>query len=110
MRDNSGETEQLDPFSFVGHEALEMTLLVNRILDTDPDVRCKQVIISGGINSFLDGYYLINLSRARAVYGQASNFLLHARGDYKSLQQYIRQQVEGLKLANAYLKIKDIQD
>lgn len=74
MRGGTVEMEQMDPLSSVGHDAEEMTLLVNRILDTDPEVRCKQLIISGGINSYLDGYYLIKLSKVQAVYGQASNF------------------------------------
>ncbi|RMD96258.1 MAG: isopentenyl-diphosphate delta-isomerase, partial [Bacteroidetes bacterium] len=41
-----------------------------------------------------------------AVYGQASAFLKHARGDYEQLQHFVAQQLEGLALAKAYLTPK----
>jgi len=95
------------PVSFVGHDALEMTETVNKIVDTVKDIKCRQLIISGGIKSFLDGYYLIHKSKLPAVYGQASSFLLHARGDYKNLHDFVSFQVKGLQLASAYLTLKD---
>jgi isopentenyl-diphosphate delta-isomerase len=67
---------------------------------------CKQVIISGGIKTFLDGYYLINQLQTNCVYGQASAFLKHARGSYEELYDYVNAQVEGLELANAFLKVR----
>ncbi|MFN7117753.1 MAG: isopentenyl-diphosphate delta-isomerase, partial [Saprospiraceae bacterium] len=66
----------------------------------------KQVIISGGIQHFLDGYYLINKVQVPAVYGQASGFLKHARGTYEALYEYVDAQVQGLELANAFLKVR----
>ena len=37
-------------------------------------LKCQQVIISGGVKNFLDGCYLINKLALPSVYGQASGF------------------------------------
>lgn len=91
----------------VGHSAEEMTLMTNQILEELGDkAKCGQVIISGGVKSFLDGYYLINKLNLPCIYGQASEFLKHARGDYGTLHEFVKSQVEGLELANAFLKVR----
>lgn len=93
----------------VGHSATEMTGLVNDISAELGD-RCliRQVIISGGISDFLDGFFLVKKSILPAVYGQASGFLRHAQGDYSALQKYVSEQIRGLELAESFLKIKHI--
>ena len=91
----------------VGHSALMMTQLTNQIVDDlGQDLACKQLIISGGVRSFLDGYHLIESSTLPAVYGQASAFLKHARGNYEELYSFVETQVEGLTLAKAFLRVK----
>ena len=81
--------------------------LVNKIKEELGDkMLCQQIIISGGIKDFLDGYYLINKVNCNAIYGQASGFLKHAQGDYETLYQHVERQIEGLKLAQAYLTLK----
>jgi isopentenyl-diphosphate delta-isomerase len=91
----------------VGHSAEDMVNITNRILmELGDKALCKQVIISGGIKTFLDGYYLINQLQTNCVYGQASAFLKHARGSYEELYDYVNAQVEGLELANAFLKVR----
>ena len=81
--------------------------MTNKIIEELGDkMRCKEVIISGGVKNFLDGYYLINKLVLPSVYGQASSFLKHARGDYKELYNYVEAQVKGLEIANAYLVTK----
>lgn len=91
----------------IGHNAEEMVLMTNQIIaELGEKMKCKEVIISGGIQSFLDGYYLINKINTKAVYGQGSAFLKHARGDYETLRQFVQSQIEGLKLANAFLRLK----
>ena len=91
----------------VGHSAEQMVNMSNTIIDELGDkCICKQVIISGGILDYLDGYYLINKLSSSAIYGQASAFLKHARGDYKLLYDYVATQVEGYNLAKAFLKIR----
>jgi isopentenyl-diphosphate delta-isomerase len=91
----------------VGHSAEEMVYFSNLILEElGEKALCKQVIISGGVRTFLDGFYLINSLNLSCVYGQAAAFLRHARGSYEELQQYVEAQVQGLELANALLKVR----
>jgi isopentenyl-diphosphate delta-isomerase len=106
MRSETQAMEFYQPVSYVGHEAAEMLDSVNNLLGTENDIRCRELIISGGVRDFLDGYYLVQKSKLTAVYGQASAFLRHARADYESLQSFIRHQVKGLQLASAYLTVK----
>ena len=98
---------ELEPLTRVGHSAIEMVGLVNKIEQELGDgLRCRQVIISGGIQDFLDGYYCMEKLNLPSIYGQASAFLRHAMGNYKDLQQYVQTQKEGLRLASAYLRVK----
>ncbi len=96
-----------EQIAHIGHSAEEMVHLSNRVkAELGNKLRCKQVIISGGISNFLDGYYLINKLEFDCIYGQASAFLRHARGTYEDLQAYVAAQVRGLELANAFLSVK----
>lgn len=91
----------------VGHSAVEMVEMTNQISEELGDkMQCRQVIISGGVRNFLDGYFLINKLKLDCVYGQASAFLRHARGSYEELHEYVASQIQGLEIANAFLKIK----
>jgi isopentenyl-diphosphate delta-isomerase len=92
-----------EPFTAVGHTAVEMVDLTNHIYDTEPEILCRQLIISGGIKTFLDGFYLVKKSRLQAIYGQASGFLMHATESYEKLQEFVSYQVKGWQLAEAYL-------
>jgi isopentenyl-diphosphate delta-isomerase len=69
-------------------------------------VECREIIISGGIKTYLDGYYMLRKSSLPALFGMASTFLKYAREDYKELQEFIDSQVKGLEMAYAYLTIK----
>jgi isopentenyl-diphosphate delta-isomerase len=91
----------------VGHSAVEMLGFVNQI-KTELGERCKvrHLIISGGVRDFLDGYFLVKKSAIPAVYGQASGFLKHARGEYAELQAFVQAQVRGLELAQAFLVVR----
>lgn len=95
-----------EPLSKIGHNAWEMNEMINRIVGEERDILCKQLIISGGITSFLDGYYLIRKSKLNAVYGQASTFLQHAKESYEQLHTFVVHQIEGIKLADSYLHVK----
>ena len=92
----------------VGHSAGEMVQMVNELQEElgDEKVQCRQIIVSGGIQSFLDGYYLTESLNLPAIYGQASAFLRHAQGDYEDLRQYTEAQVRGLELARAFLRVR----
>lgn len=93
--------------AMLGHSAEDMVGMVNRIHAEIPnDIRTNQIIISGGVRHFLDGYYLINKIQTTAIYGQASAFLKHARGNYDDLANYVQAQKEGLELAQAFLTLR----
>lgn len=107
LRAHPDKLAALEPLVYTGHSAQEMTRFTNELVaELGDKVRCKSIIISGGIKNFLDGYYLVNTIQLQAVYGQASGFLQHARGDYDQLTAYIDNQIRGLELAQAYLRIR----
>ncbi len=107
MRSDEASREYYDPLSKIGHDAIEMTEMVNLIHKNNPGLKCRNLIISGGINNFLDGYYLINRSKIPAIYGQASAFLKFAGNSYEDLKKFIQYQLDGLRIAEAYLRLKD---
>lgn len=107
LRSDEFKQQYYEPVSRIGHDAFEMTELINELLDDNTTVRCRQIIISGGIRSFLDGYYLINRCKLPAIYGQASGFLKYASRSYEELKKFVEYQIEGIKLARAYFVIKD---
>jgi len=94
------------PLVNVGVTAEEMVGLINGMVNSGEKIVCNQLIISGGIRNFLDGYYLTQKSVLPAIYAQASLFLKYSRGEYSELQQFIREQVEGYKMAESYLTLK----
>jgi isopentenyl-diphosphate delta-isomerase len=106
LRSDEMQLQSYEPLTKVGHSAEEMVGFVNRILAEEGNsLACKQVIISGGIQSFLDGYYLTNKINAAAIYGQASAFLKYARGNYEELHKFVDLQIKGLRMAERYLKV-----
>ena len=107
LRGDDSYKESYEDLVHIGHSAEDMCHLFNEILKSLNNVAlCKKVIISGGVTNFLAGYYLTNIIHTNAVYGQASSFLKHAQGEYAKLQNYVHNQIEGLKLAQAYLTIR----
>ena len=107
-RSSIDHTRFLRPMVQVGHSADEMVEMVNFLVEQlGSERKCQQVIISGGVKDFLDGYYLTNKCSLPSIYGQASGFLKHAMGRYSELRDYVRAQIDGLALANAFLQIKD---
>ncbi len=107
LKRRNEEFEKYEPFTRIGHTAFEMLETVNRLADTHKNLRCKQLIISGGIGNYLDGYYLVSRSKIPAIYAQASTFLKHSQSDYESLQKFVTGQIEGLRMAKQFLKIRE---
>jgi isopentenyl-diphosphate delta-isomerase len=107
LRSDAKKQATFKNLAHVGHSAEEMLIMTNQIkVELGDKMLCKQVIISGGVKNFLDGYYLVERADLPAIYGQASGFLKHALGTYEELYEYVEMQMEGLKLAKAFLKIK----
>lgn len=107
LRHQKGDEHPLQCLAGVGHSAEEMVTWINQITE-DPasGVRCRQIIISGGINTFLDGYYLMEKLNLPSIYGQASGLLKYAMGDYEALQSFLLSQKEGLSVAHSFLRVK----
>jgi isopentenyl-diphosphate delta-isomerase len=106
LRDESGSATLFEPLSMIGEDAVSMLEEINRIAAETSPV-CQEIIISGGIRTFLDGYYLIRKSSLPAVYGMASTFLKYAREDYEVLRDFVTSQIRGLEMAFAYLTIRE---
>ena len=107
LRGGSERQELYNSVAHIGHSATEMVDFTNTITEELGDkIRCKQIIVSGGIQNFLDGFYCIKKLKLPAIYGQASAFLKHAQGDYETLYNYVDAQIQGLELAEAFFRVR----
>jgi len=109
LRDKAEKRDLYASVSHIGHSAEEMVGYANDIMhEIGPAARCRQFIVSGGVKNFLDGYYLMKKLKTRyAVYGQASALLQYASESYELLQAYLKGQVEGLKLSQAFFVVNE---
>lgn len=107
LRSDKNQFATFKKLALLGHSAEEMVAITNElIVELGDKALCQEIIVSGGVKDFLDGYYLTEKLCVPAIYGQASAFLAQARGAYEPLQQYIEQQIRGLSLAKAFLTVK----
>jgi isopentenyl-diphosphate delta-isomerase len=106
MRSPETKKELFEPLSKVGHDVYQMLGLVNQIYEAE-EVNTQHLIISGGVKSFLDGYYLLSKSSLPSIYGMASGFLKYAKESYEELREFTNFQIKGLELAYNYLKINE---
>jgi isopentenyl-diphosphate delta-isomerase len=96
-----------EAISYIGHTALEMVDFVNSCINENAgNTACREIIISGGIRNFLDGYYLLKKIRLNSIYAQGAPFLKYAQSSYNELKSYIKSQADGLALCSCYLKVK----
>lgn len=106
MRSGESDREGLRPVASVGHTAEEMG---NWIIDWTRDgwkPQAKQIIVSGGIQSFLDGYYHIKRLPGSVMYAQASAFLKPALESQEALDAFCEWQIKGLTMAHQYLELR----
>ncbi len=107
LRGDEEKLEQYKSLVYLGHTAEEMVEWCNLIkLELKGNLKCKECIISGGIRSFLDGYYLINKLDMNCIYGQGAPFLKYAQDSYEALRNFVKYQIDGLNYAQAFLRIK----
>lgn len=108
LRSDPEKKEVYSELTRIGHSAEEMVNMTNHIRQgsTDP-IRCKNLIISGGISGFLEGYYLTEKSTFPALIGQASALLKRALKSYDALDHYLDLQHRGWALCQNYLKLKN---
>ncbi len=101
--------EVYNPFIHIGHTAEDMTLTINQLFDEigADQIKTNNLIISGGISSILDGYYLTQISKMPAIFGMGSAFLRHSMGSYEKLRNYVDKLANGIQLANNFLRVKE---
>lgn len=91
----------------IGHSAEQMVTFLNAAVEKlGADKKCENVIISGGVRNFLDGYYYITKCNMDAVYGQAAPFLKYANESQKALDEFAESQIKGLLMAQRLLRVK----
>lgn len=100
MRSDSIESRK--EFINVGHTASEMIDILNAL-----PTRNKEIIISGGIKTMLDGYAYKAKLMAPSVIGMASAFLNPALTDYDTLKEFFLNQREALLTAKSLLELKE---
>jgi len=106
LRGSEAHFDAFNQLANIGHGASEMVDLLNQIVRSENTTfACREIIISGGVKNFLDGYYLVQKSMLPAVYGQASGFLKYAL-DYEMLWQHVDKQIAGYKIASKTLRVK----
>jgi isopentenyl-diphosphate delta-isomerase len=91
----------------LGHSANDMVDFLNKaIQDLGDQRKCNNVIISGGVKNFLDGFYLTSKAQLPAIYGQAAPFLKYANESQEALDTFAQTQIKGLLMAHKFLKIR----
>lgn len=104
MRQQSPEKSFFVELTQVGHDAETMVEFLNELLvELGPKCLVKEFILSGGIQSFMQGHYLLSLFKGKAVYGYAKKFLDAANLGDEALDSFIEQELMGLAIANEFL-------
>lgn len=99
--------EQYLPLAKCGHTATEMVQFTNTIVQTySNEIKCHQLIISGGITNSLDGFYLTKESKIPAIFGMGNAFLTQASLGIDELRSYCENLIWSYQLAQNYLEIK----
>ncbi len=99
--------ENYQPLAKCGHTATEMLHFANTIFNKhSKEIKCQQLIISGGISNSVDGYFLTRESKIPAIFGMGSAFLTPASKGIEELRSYCENLIWSYQLAQNYLEIK----
>lgn len=94
---------QIDPLINIGESNLDMINSLNNYTSLLND---KEFIISGGIRSYLDGYYFMQKLHAPSIYGYAYPLLQQALRSEKHLFTYMEREISGLQFTHQFLTVK----
>ncbi len=110
--EKSNEFQELNTnkeMCYVGHTALEMVRLVNQFfIDKSVKRDEKFFIISGGISSSLQGYFLTESLQGLACYGMAKPFLEASQESEEALMSFVEDHLRSLKMAHTFLVPKPL--
>jgi len=107
LRSDDRKRNLYEPVARLGHDPLSMIDWINRFpFEEGQEAHCTQFILSGGVRDFLDGYHYMQSIRYPAIYGQASGFLRYATESQEALDAFVASQIEGLKLAHTFLRVR----
>lgn len=109
LRSKGLDAKEIEALTKVGHTSIEMIGFLNNLLTANPKYIEKQIIISGGIENFLDAHYLQEQLNFSSVIGQAKNFLSHSE-NYEELRIFTAAQIEGLKMSRAFLTVRSLKN
>lgn len=105
FRSDEMKKEVYRQVSHLGHDAETMVKWSNELIAEGTEINAKQIIISGGIKNFLDGYYYVNLAEMKSSYAMASGFLKYALENEDELDQFAKLQLKGYDMAQAMLRV-----
>ncbi len=104
MRQQSPEKSFFVELTQVGHDAESMVEFLNELMvELGPKCLVNEFILSGGIQSFMQGHYLLSRFKGKAIYGYAKKFLDAANLGEQSLNTFIEQELTGLAIASEFL-------
>jgi isopentenyl-diphosphate delta-isomerase len=98
-----GKKDHLLDLVQVGHTPEEM---INFVKQNLPQSRCKEFIISGGVDSYIKAYYLRERLGPNSITGMARAFLEKASLGYEELRKFCLFQIEGYTLCEKFLRIR----
>ena len=110
MRNSPHMLENFGLIANLGHKAEEMVIFCNDILENLAETNTKTIIVSGGIKTFLDGFYFTSLIKSNAIYGQAWAMLQRANKSFEVLDQFVEYQIKGLQMASQLLSPKPLRN
>lgn len=105
FRSDEIKKEVYQQVSNLGHDAEVMVNWANQLIAEGTEINAKQIIISGGVKNFLDGYYYVHLCDLKSSYAMASGFLKYALEGEDALDQFVQLQLKGYDMAQAMLSI-----
>lgn len=105
LRSSIPQWSENSAFTTIGHSLDEMLYFINTYFDKNPQAD-KQIILSGGVKDFLDGYYANQKCKYTSVYGHASAFLKYASISYEALCAFIQSQIDAYSMASQFLRVK----
>ena len=92
-----------EALSLIGHNPLEMLHWLN----ASTQIRCKNIIISGGVKNAIEGYHYNSLCKLPSLYGIASRLLQPAQTSLESLIEYLTIELKSYNVAADFLTLKE---